>query len=210
MKFLYLFDPLCGWCYAASPAITTLASQHKVDAIATGLFANTGKVLNAAFAQHAWQNDQRIAQLTGLPFSEKYYQNVLLVGGEFNSFYLSMACYLLKQTMPSQLLPTLAQLQAVRYVDGSDTSQKQQVQEALIALGKADIAKQMDNPDSHSQTNQWLQHGQHLAQQLGVHGTPNLLAQVNDNWVVVPSQFLYQHDEHTSTKIQAFLAEFAK
>ena len=50
----YLFDPLCGWCYGASPMIQKLAQQAdlKLELAPTGLFAGTnGRVMDAEFAQ---------------------------------------------------------------------------------------------------------------------------------------------------------------
>lgn len=40
----YLFDPLCGWCYAAAPALKFLQAQEGVEVVLapTGLFAGTG------------------------------------------------------------------------------------------------------------------------------------------------------------------------
>lgn len=121
MQFIYLFDPLCGWCYASSKGISELAKTHDVDVYATGLFAGTGKMIDAQFAHHAWTNDTRISQITGLPFSENYRQ-LLLKGGAFDSFILTMACALLKQHKPNELFTVFSGLQKIRYVDGLDTS----------------------------------------------------------------------------------------
>ena len=48
----YLFDPLCGWCYGAAPAILRLAKDPSVSlALApTGLFSGGGRTMDAAFA----------------------------------------------------------------------------------------------------------------------------------------------------------------
>lgn len=64
----YLFDPLCGWCYAAAPALNYLQGVEGIEvALApTGLFAGAGaRPMDAQFAAYAWANDQRIQQLTG-------------------------------------------------------------------------------------------------------------------------------------------------
>ncbi|MBB2973011.1 hypothetical protein [Mesorhizobium sp. RMAD-H1] len=79
----YLFDPLCGWCYGASPALEGLLQQDGLvlTIIPTGLFAGPGAFpMNAGFAAHAWEADQRIAKLTGQVFSEDYRRNVLESG----------------------------------------------------------------------------------------------------------------------------------
>jgi len=87
MHVTYLFDPLCGWCYGAVPPLDKLA---KLDGISislapTGLFAGEGvRPMDERFAAYAWQNDQRIARLTGQVFSQSYRDRVL--GGNGSMF----------------------------------------------------------------------------------------------------------------------------
>ena len=67
----YLFDPLCGWCYGASPMVEKLAAEpdFTVTLVPTGLFSGAGaRPMDAAFAAYAWENDQRIERLTGQPW----------------------------------------------------------------------------------------------------------------------------------------------
>ena len=61
----YLFDPLCGWCYGASPAVQRLGQQSdiRLELAPTGLFSGGSRRMDAAFAEFAWSNDQRIAKL---------------------------------------------------------------------------------------------------------------------------------------------------
>ena len=76
----YLFDPLCGWCYGAVPTIRRLAQDPalSIELVPAGLFAGPGaRAMDDHFARHAWSNDQRIAQLTGQPFSVRYRERVL-------------------------------------------------------------------------------------------------------------------------------------
>lgn len=76
----YLFDPLCGWCYGASPALERLWALEdiSVELMPTGLFAGAGAFpMNAGFAAHAWDADERIAKLTGQRFNETYRTKVL-------------------------------------------------------------------------------------------------------------------------------------
>lgn len=205
MNFIYLFDPLCGWCYASSRGISELAKTQNVQVFATGLFASTGKVIDVQFANHAWTNDTRISQLTGLPFSENYRQ-LLLKGGAFDSFALTQACFLLSQETPNELLPTFAQLQKLRYVDGLDTSDIEIVKQGLIALGKNEIAKRLGDDEVISGTNAWIRQGQVLAHQFQINSVPSLIADIDGKFVNVPSQFLYQDSENVGQNIKQFLA----
>lgn len=55
-ELVYLFDPLCGWCYGASPKISQLVkdSDFHVTFCPTGLFAREGaRDLTPEFAQYA-------------------------------------------------------------------------------------------------------------------------------------------------------------
>lgn len=205
MNFIYLFDPLCGWCYASSRGISELAKTQNVQVFATGLFASTGKVIDVQFANHAWTNDTRISQLTGLPFSENYRQ-LLLKGGAFDSFALTQACFLLNQETPNELLSTFAQLQKLRYVDGLDTSDIEIVKQGLIALGKNEIAKRLGDDEVISGANAWIRQGQVLAHQFQINSVPSLIADIDGKFVNVPSQFLYQDSENVGQNIKQFLA----
>lgn len=204
MQFIYLFDPLCGWCYASSKGIGELAKTHDVDVYATGLFANTGKIIDEQFANHAWHNDTRISQMTGLPFSEDYRQ-LLLKGGEFNSFNLTIACALLKEHKPNELLPIFSALQKMRYVDGLDTSDVNVVKNGLITLGQTDIAEKLELTDSKILANNWTLQGQKFSFQFQINGVPSLIVKTEKGYVNVPSQFLYQNTDNVAKNIEQFL-----
>lgn len=207
MNFIYLFDPLCGWCYASSKGIANLAKTHAVDVYATGLFVNTGKIIDEQLANHAWTNDTRISQLTGLPFSENYHQ-LLLKGGAFNSFALTVACALLKQNEPKALLPTLLHFQKLRYVDGLDTSDIDVVKNGLIDIGQADIADKLNNDESIHLANAWIAQGQKFAYQFNINGVPSLIAKTEQGYINIPSQFLYQDMDRVAQNIDEFLKQF--
>lgn len=66
--------PIVRWCYGATVGLEQLAAdQHtRIRMQPTGLFARNGRVVDAGFAKHAWRNNQKIAALTGLPFSATY------------------------------------------------------------------------------------------------------------------------------------------
>ena len=121
----YLFDPLCGWCYGASPAIQKLRQQSAItlQLAPTGLFAGGGRTLDASFADYAWANDQRIEVLTGQRFTDVYRTQVLgNLGGSFDSAAATLALTATALTSPQRELETLKMLQEARYVQGLNTS----------------------------------------------------------------------------------------
>ena len=81
ISVVYLFDPLCGWCYGASAMLEKLIDlpDLEIELAPTGLFAGGGaRPMDLDFANYAWTNDQRISRLTGQPFSDAYRRNVLV------------------------------------------------------------------------------------------------------------------------------------
>lgn len=120
----YLFDPLCGWCYGASPVIQQLGQQANIqlELAPTGLFAGGGRTMDAAFADYAWANDVRIAKLTGQRFTEDYRSQVLgRHGSRFDSGIATLALTAVSLSEPRRELETLKALQEARYVWGLDT-----------------------------------------------------------------------------------------
>ena len=91
----YLFDPLCGWCYGASPTVQSIGNRDdiRLELAPTGLFSGSGaRAMDASFAAYAWSNDERIERLTGQRFTEAYRAKVLnKPGSRFDSTAATLA-----------------------------------------------------------------------------------------------------------------------
>lgn len=176
----YLFDPLCGWCYGASPAIQQLTQDASVSLTLapTGLFSGRGHTMDAAFADYAWSNDLRIAKLTGQRFSEAYRANVLgKLGSAFDSTTTTLAICAVALTDPTRELEALKVLQEARYVQGLDTADTDVVALLLRTQGLAAAAERLLSPDAalneaHATR---VQAAQRLMRQHGAQGVPALV-----------------------------------
>ncbi|MDO5658433.1 MAG: DsbA family protein [Paracoccus sp. (in: a-proteobacteria)] len=186
MKLTYLFDPLCGWCYAAAPAIRALADAGlAIDALPTGLFAGEGgRAMDAAFSAYAWENDQRIAALTGQPFSDAYRQNVLKAGGRFDSTAATLAVV----AAGPRGLEALSLLQHARYVDGRDTSDADVVARIIADAGLPPVTDQ-----TRAACHDRITHARCLMAQFGARGVPVLILEDGRGARLLPSQMLYDN-----------------
>ncbi len=177
----YLFDPLCGWCYAAAPALKHLQGVEGLDVslAPSGLFAGQGaRPMDAQFAAYAWSNDQRIQQLTGQPFTQAYRDHILgAEGGRFDSGPATLALTAVAQTAPGRELEALHALQYARYVDGRDTADAAVLADVLAALGLADAAALARAPDAalHRAMAERVAHAQALLRAVGARGVPQLV-----------------------------------
>lgn len=181
IEVTYLFDPLCGWCYAAAPALGRLQGTPgvRITLAPSGLFAGQGaRPMDAQFAAYAWSNDQRIEQLTGQPFTQAYRDHILgAVGGRFDSGPATLALTAVAQTAPGRELEALHALQRARYVDGRDTADAAVLADVLTALGLADAAPLTRAPDAalHRAMAERVANAQALLRAVGARGVPQLV-----------------------------------
>ncbi|MBL5826521.1 DsbA family protein [Serratia fonticola] len=76
----YIFDPLCGWCYGAAPlakaaqAIPGLTVALHAGGMMTG---NARRTINEEWRNYVMPHDKRIAELTGQPFGDGYFNGLL-------------------------------------------------------------------------------------------------------------------------------------
>ncbi|WP_431324126.1 DsbA family protein [Rhizobium sp. YTU87027] len=201
IELQYLFDPLCGWCYASAPALAGLAEEFgdKLKMMPSGLFVG-GRAIST-IADHAWRNDQRIQALTGQPFSEVYHQNVLQApDGIFDSWPATVAMTALGEH-DARLEPLfLHAVQIARYVEGRDTSSTEEVATvaANVAAGHGidvtveDLANRLRNDvDLRERTLERMEDTQARMSELGMRGVPQVVAIVNGTPHGLSGQALY-------------------
>lgn len=182
----YLYDPLCGWCYGATPAIDALqeASGLTVSLLPTGLFSGQGaKLMDDAFAAFAWSNDQRIAQATGQMFTEEYRRNVLANRERlFDSGPATLALTAVSLTDPAKELQALKAIQRARYVDGADVTSTATLTRLLEEIGLGQSAARLAHPDQdlHAVKQGRISSAQLLMSETGARGVPTLIAKSDE------------------------------
>ncbi|KMO29222.1 hypothetical protein VQ02_30335 [Methylobacterium variabile] len=176
-----LYDPLCGWCYGAHPALAWLHSRDDVALalLPVGLFAGRGAFpMDAGFAAHAWSADQRIAALTGQPFGEAYRTRVLGArGGRVDSGPATLALTAVHLTAPDREQEAAAAIQAARYVAGRDIADFATLAEVLDGHDLAPAALRLREADAalHDAAARRMAEGRAAMARHGLHGVPALV-----------------------------------
>ncbi len=181
----YIYDPLCGWCYGAGGAVQALA--HSTDValrmLPSGLFSGEGaRPMGEDFAAYAWSNDQRIEQLTGQRFTERYRHEVLSNHQQmFDSGPATLALTAVAQTAPSREGQALKAIQQARYVDGLDITQPGTLASLLHALGLDDAAQLLALPDKSltAANSARIAQAQALLALFGARGVPAFILEMN-------------------------------
>lgn len=214
-KIHYIFDPLCGWCYASAPALQQLALAYpqQLELMPSGLFAEDGaRDLTPQFAEYAWANDQRIETLTGQPFTEAYRQDVLLkTSARFDSAMMNRALTAVRELSPALEVRLLHQLQVARYVTGLDTATAAVVArittevatEAGVQLEIGAFERRLNNDAALLASTQIRTRAtQVLMSQKGIRGVPQVLISVGGNVVALDSSLLYSDVETLAQRIR--------
>lgn len=197
-RLIYLFDPLCGWCYGASPGLERLsATGIAIELLPTGLFSGRGgREMDADFASYAWSNDQRIAQMTGVTFSDVYRRLVLEAGGLFDSSLATLAVTAAGAPGAPERRQALRALQLGRYVEGRSLTSVVSVSGILADAGLSAVADLLqDMPDTlPDRARAETARGQSLMRQLGARGVPTLAIERGGKVSPLASALLFDRD----------------
>ena len=184
----YLFDPLCGWCYAAAPQVAGLRAALGKDAVrgvATGLFWSDGKrPMTAEFRDYAWSNDQRIAQLTGQRFSQAYYDKVLSdFSVPFDSEPPTRAIAVAEMQRPGSGLDLLARMQSARFVEGRNLFAEDALFQLVRELGfdMPAFTTAFRGSAGRAAADRMAGEGQAMMRQLNLRGVPALALRHGDH-----------------------------
>ncbi|MCM5553943.1 DsbA family protein [Pleomorphomonas sp. NRK KF1] len=209
MRITYLFDPLCGWCYGAAPALDQLSAIEgvTVQLAPTGLFAGeNARPMDASFAAYAWQNDQRISRLTGQTFSDSYRVNVLgATGGLFDSAPATLGVVAVALTEPKRAFEALKALQRARYVEGLDNSSLQVVSEVLSREGFAEAARRVLEPDAEllAAYRARIDAARREMARFGAQGVPTLVVEDESGSRLLPTGALFGDIEALTAQLRA-------
>lgn len=125
-KLHYIFDPLCGWCYAASPLLTALKDRFGDElelVFHPGLLFAAPRTIDQPYREHIISADLRIAAVAGVEFGAAYINRVRTIAVLRYHSELPAAAVLATHALnPSLGLRMLELIQQSHYQAGEDVS----------------------------------------------------------------------------------------
>jgi len=203
LTFRYLFDPLCGWCYASAPALAALADRYgdRIQIMPSGLFAGSGARATAQIADHATRTDKLIAERTRQVYSDAYFRDVLRKpNGKFNSGPATYALVALGEIERSLEARFLHEVQIARYIHARDTSFPAEVAAVAIAVASeaglcldADQFEQSltDDEALAERVNHRIATSIRLMKRLSVEGVPALVMTIDGEDRIIQGSTIY-------------------
>ena len=117
----YLFDPLCGWCYGVAPLIEAAAELPglEIELHGGGMLAGANRrAINPQWRAYVLPHDRRIAELSGQPFGDGYFNGLLNDQGAVLDSEPPISAILAAQAVTGQGLAMLQRIQHAHYVEG--------------------------------------------------------------------------------------------
>jgi putative protein-disulfide isomerase len=195
---IFLYDPLCGWCYGSMPAVAALGERDDwiVEPLSSGLFAgNPERRIDAGHAAHIEAADERIAAMTGQVFSDAYRRDVLGDANQaFDSGPATQALCAVSRWDRTREIEALHALQRERWVRGRDITQTRVLVDALAAAlgGSSDEwAARLSAPRLKAETQLRINRARQLMDAANVPGVPTLLWASREGLRLLPGQWLF-------------------
>lgn len=191
-EIIYLYDPLCGWCYGFSPVIVQwqkqLGTEIPFTVLAGGMIVGERVGPIGEVAPYVKTAYKRVEDLSGVRFGQAFL-DMMDAGGRtiFNSEPPSRAAYILKDAKPYAALEIAHGVQDVIYKLGLDPNLSSSYHLLAEQMGMA-----VDTFDK-----QFESHEYHLAVQdefaqvgrFGVSGFPTVVYRNRDQYYLVSNGF---------------------
>lgn len=180
----YIYDPLCGWCYGAKPLVQ--AAQGVLPVIAHGGGMMTGanrKAVSPQLRNYVMPHDRRIAEYSGQPFGEAYFEGLLRDETAVFDSAPPIAAVLAAEQIAGRGIELLGRLQTAHYVEGRRIADQSVLLELAAEIGLEPLA--FETAFHSANTEQHIKDSRALLAKVGGQGLPTLALERNGQFTLV-------------------------
>lgn len=180
----YIYDPLCGWCYGAKPLVQ--AAQAVLPVIAHGGGMMTGanrQTVSPQLRNYVMPHDRRIAEYTGQPFGEAYFEGLLRDETAVFDSVPPIAAVLAAEQISGRGLELLGRLQTAHYVEGRRIADEAVLLELAIQTGLEPEAFQQ--AFNEADTDRHIKDSRALLARVGGQGFPTFALEQDSQFTLV-------------------------
>jgi putative protein-disulfide isomerase len=188
-RIIYVFDPLCGWCYGFSKVMaefySTNQNQYNFEIVSGGMVIGDrvepiGKI--APYLKNAFKD---VENASGIEFGKKFIEETLEKGTiVFNSVPPSIALAIVKKEKPEFAIPFAEAVQKAIYFDGIDPNNKEEY--SLIAANYGFDKNEFTKKQSDVSFLKLAENDFHVSDSLKVNGFPTVfyVNSKNEAWPI--------------------------
>ncbi len=183
----YIYDPLCGWCYGVKPLVQ--AAQAVLPMIAHGGGMMTGanrQMVSPQLRNYVMPHDRRIAEYTGQPFGEAYFEGLLRDHTAVFDSAPPIAAVLAAEQLAGRGLELLGRLQSAHYVEGRRIADEAVLLELAVSIGLETESFKREFKDAlANETQDHIKKSRALLAQVGGQGFPTLVLEQDGQFTLV-------------------------
>lgn len=192
-KLIYIFDPLCGWCYGFSPVMQSLQDQYQgvfdFEVVAGGMMTGDNVRTAAEMANFLKGAYPNVEKRTGVTFGEDFLEGTLnSPNRRFNSMPACQALALFKQEKPEQALNYAHALQKAIYQEGIDCEDEQALAAVAASFGleAQAFAQKLGTPEAEELAKQDFARAAYF----GAKGFPTLLFEKDGEYFLLSNGYI--------------------
>ena len=180
----YIYDPLCGWCYGAKPLVQAAQAVLPVIAHGGGMMtgANRQKV-SPQLRSYVMPHDRRIAEYSGQPFGEAYFEGLLRDQSAVFDSAPPIAAVLAAEQLGGRGLELLGRLQNAHYVEGRRIADESVLFELAHGMGLDRQA--FETAFRAADTEDHISNSRAFLAKVGGQGFPTLVLEDNDQFSLI-------------------------
>lgn len=136
---IYVFDPMCGWCYGFSNVIKKLSTEYQAEfdfkVISGGMVVGEREGEIGDFADYILDAYHNVEKSSGIKFGEPYLKQLRTKKLHTSSVIPSIAIEVFKTFHPMQAIAFASDVQRAYYFDGLDLRSDQVYKDLIKPYG---------------------------------------------------------------------------
>ncbi|MGL6246023.1 DsbA family protein [Pseudomonas sp.] len=180
----YIYDPLCGWCYGAKPLAQAAQGVLPVIAHGGGMMSGANRqTVSPQLRNYVMPHDRRIAEYSGQPFGEAYFEGLLRDETAVFDSTPPIAAVLAAEQMAGRGLELLGRLQTAHYVEGRRIADETVLCELAKDIGLKPQA--FEAAYNNADVDRHIKDSRALLARVGGQGFPTLALERNGQFALV-------------------------
>lgn len=181
-KIIYIYDPLCGWCYGFSPVIRKIQEEYKsrmdFEIISGGMVVGDRVGPVGAFADYILKALPRLEELTGVTFGEPYLSQLRDKSLFLSSLKPCIALEVFKSFNEKDAIAFASSMQKAHYIDGKSLEEESVYIDLIkpFNIDSTEFLKRLNSDEFRMETSNQFK----MIQEWGITGFPAVIL-VKDN-----------------------------
>lgn len=191
MKLIYIYDPICGWCYGFTPVIQQIQAQFKneisVEVLSGGMLLSANRRPASAMFNYIKEAHKQVEATTGITFGQPFLEQYLRSDDVMDSEKPSIALTVFKHYQPENAVNFAHDMQVALNLEGKSLNDDETYRELLekYNIPADQFLQHMQEDDNKYATHQEF----NIVQQWGITGFPAAILEKDEQLYLIARGF---------------------